>query len=372
MPNSIFGAWQAKLKKRIPPQPQHPLPARLDRSEEIDFDGPSENTSTRRRSQRSNSQNSSYAHLARWLKPKRRKTASSSTNLEKLSVSEVPGVPHLLSTVEDLSYHQPSLSSAFQYSRERWTRNGSSSSNHSVFPIGSRIHISELSKPFLKDSEFAPPSPVIDKGPPQLDPLPDMSSCSLERSSTLRACIEAAPDDKRLEDKSPRSTTKRERITTRPKVSAALTSQPVGRKTLSITRPSSSCDLVAPATIVGSLRRFNKSGGYSHPQRGQIPSNWTQGNSGILLSMQDDSMQEPGQCSPSRWTSATTIQLPTNLLKSSYLAVKEGEKPSAIHSSTSNTQSQLSDRSSSQGSRSIYRTVASNLYLDSLSQFELK
>ncbi|EWZ94882.1 hypothetical protein FOPG_01993 [Fusarium oxysporum f. sp. conglutinans race 2 54008] len=26
MPNSIFGAWQAKLKKRIPPQPQHPLP----------------------------------------------------------------------------------------------------------------------------------------------------------------------------------------------------------------------------------------------------------------------------------------------------------------------------------------------------------
>ncbi|KAH7145302.1 hypothetical protein DER46DRAFT_673034 [Fusarium sp. MPI-SDFR-AT-0072] len=341
------------------------LMARLDRSEEPDFNWPSENTSTRRRSQRSNSQNSSYSHLARWLKPKRRKTASSSTNFEKLSVSEVPGVPHLLNTAEDLS-------SAFQYSRERWTRNGSSSSSHSVFPIGSRIHVSELSKPFLQDSEFAPPSPVIDKGPPQLDPLPDMSSCSLERSSTLRAYIEAAPDDKRLEDKSLRSTTKRERITTRPKVSAALTLQPVGRKTLSITRPLSSCDLVAPGTIVGSLRRFNKSGGYSHPQRGQIPSNWAQGKPDMLLSMQDDPMQEPGQCSPSRWTSATTFQLPTNVLGSSYLAVTEGDKPSATHSSTSNTQSQLSDRSSSQGSRSIYPIVASNLYLDSLSQFELE
>ncbi|CCT71383.1 uncharacterized protein FFB20_13450 [Fusarium fujikuroi] len=323
MPNSIFGAWQAKLKKKIQPQPQPPLP------------GPSENTSTQRRSQRSNSQNSSYSHLARWLKPKRRKTASSSTNFEKLSVSEVPGVPHLLNTAEDLSR-------AFQYSRERWTRNGSSSSNHTLFPLGSRIQTSQLSKPFLQDSEFAPPSPVIDQGPPQLDPLPDMSSCSLERSYTLRACIEAAPDDKRLEDKSLLSTTKCDRITTRPKVSAALTLQPVGRKTLSITRHLSSCDLVAPVTLVGSLGSFNKSGGYSHPQRGQISSNWTQDNSDKLLSMQDYPMQEPGQCSPS-CTSAATFQPPTNVLESSYLAIKEGDQPSAMDSSTSNTQSQLSD-----------------------------
>ncbi|SCV53105.1 uncharacterized protein FFB14_12935 [Fusarium fujikuroi] len=323
MPNSIFGAWQAKLKKKIQPQPQPPLPF------------PSENTSTQRRSQRSNSQNSSYSHLARWLKPKRRKTASSSTNFEKLSVSEVPGVPHLLNTAEDLSR-------AFQYSRERWTRNGSSSSNHTLFPFGSRIQTSQLSKPFLQDSEFAPPSPVIDQGPPQLDPLPDMSSCSLERSYTLRACIEAAPDDKRLEDKSLLSTTKCDRITTRPKVSAALTLQPVGRKTLSITRHLSSCDLVAPVTLVGSLGSFNKSGGYSHPQRGQISSNWTQDNSDKLLSMQDYPMQEPGQCSPS-CTSAATFQPPTNVLESSYLAIKEGDQPSAMDSSTSNTQSQLSD-----------------------------
>jgi hypothetical protein len=199
-----------------------------------------------------------------------------------------------------------------------------------------------------------------------------MSSCSLERSSTLRACLEAAPEDKSLEDKSLCSTTEFERLSTHPKASAALILQPVGRRTLSITRPLPSCDLVAPATLVGSLGGFNKSEGHSYPYIGRISLNWTQGNSDKPPSMQDHLTQEPGQCSPSRCTSATTFQPRTNVLERSYLTIKEGDQRPATNSSTSNTQSQLSDRSSSQGSRSMYPIVASDLYLDSLSRFEFK
>ncbi|KAF5616037.1 uncharacterized protein FTJAE_13166 [Fusarium tjaetaba] len=308
MPNSIFGAWQMKLKKKIRPQPrpqpQPPIPL------------PSTELAKPHIKR-------GYVNAAQKSKIKFSEFVVFSSCA--LAETETTEDCFLFDKLREIFTED--LSSAFQYSRERWARDGSSSSNHTLFPIRSRVDIAELSKPFQQDSEFAPPSAAIDKSPPQLDPLPDMSSCSLERSSTLRACIEAAPEDKSLEDKSLRSTTKCERITTHPKASAALTLQPVGRKTLSITRPLPSCDLVAPATLVGSLGGFNKSGGHSHWQRGQISSNWTQGNSDKPPSMQDHLMQDPSQCSPSRCTSATTFQPPTNILESSYLTIEEGDQP---------------------------------------------
>ncbi|KAF5023246.1 hypothetical protein F66182_4698 [Fusarium sp. NRRL 66182] len=109
-----------------------------------------------------------------------------------MSVSEVEGCPKLLQ-LDSHSDSSAKLSDAFYYAQGRWTRDESTATN--LTALSTRSATTE------NDSPDRLISTSVEKDPPQLAPLPDLSYCNLERSSTLRACIGKASDDVNIERK---------------------------------------------------------------------------------------------------------------------------------------------------------------------------
>ncbi|KAM5382638.1 hypothetical protein ACJZ2D_002428 [Fusarium nematophilum] len=152
---------------------------------------------------RSSSDSFVSSHRSRWFASKRRKTISSftawtatlpisagcrdSSNLALQALYSAESRPTGL-------HPRTSLSDAFQHVRARWSREKSSDSDTALLPTDSTTK--DDGSPEATENMFLKPFvPIVEKGPPQLDVLSDLSRCSLERSSTLRACIERAGGD---------------------------------------------------------------------------------------------------------------------------------------------------------------------------------
>ncbi|CAJ0542049.1 Ff.00g083560.m01.CDS01 [Fusarium sp. VM40] len=203
-------------------------------------------------------------------------------------------------------------------------------------PYGSRVADTESSRTTAHNSEPELPMPLIEKNPPQLGPLPDLSDCNLERSSTLRACIEKPSDDFDVKHTSlchlsKTDTCQREPI--QPRILAQSYTS----------RPKSS----------GPLRYG------CEPRDGPLCASNHHASAPDKPSSVEDVKQSTDQESLSRSTSITTIQLPPSVLEKPALSEEEclvfaTAQPIAKPA----PRLQLSDRYSSLDSTLIYSVAA--------------
>jgi hypothetical protein len=268
----------------------------------------------------------------------------------------------------DCSHPNDDLSDAYYYAKERWTRQGSSSSsNYTTLPYGSRVADTESSRTTAHNSEPEVPMPLIEKNPPQLGPLPDLSHCNLERSSTLRACIEKPSDDFDVKHTSlchfaKTDTCQREPIqprilaqsyTSRSKPSSAAIPNLLERRKRKKSRSSAYHDMISRLTNNEPLRCG------CEPRDGPLCASNHHASAPDKSSSVEDVKQSIEQESLSRSTSITTIQLPPNVLEKSALSEEECliltmAQPIAKPA----TRMQLSDRYSSLDSTLIHSVAA--------------
>lgn len=211
---------------------------------------------------------------------------------------------------------------------------------------------------------------IVEKDPPQLAPLPDLSQCSLERSTTLRACIEKASDDFVVECKSQRHTSKtnmhynltpRPRIPiSRPKALPIATIRPLERKKRIRSRPLPPQDASAyfENNVLAPFVPDPKERCHSLPRAGPHCA------AGRSVTAEPDAKQDSGQESASRSTSITTLQLPQSVFEAPILSeqnvysltmdgVQSIPKPAV--------RLQLSNRFSSQGSNATHSSIGLSL-----------
>lgn len=268
----------------------------------------------------------------------------------------------------DCSHRNDDLSDAYYYAKERWTRQGSSSSsNYTTMPYGSRVADTESSRTTAHNSEPELPMPLIEKNPPQLGPLPDLSDCNLERSSTLRACIEKPSDDFDVKHTSlchlsKTDTCQREPIqprilaqsyTSRPKSSSVAIPNSLERRKRGGSRSSPYHDMISRIKNSGPLRYG------CEPRDGPLCASNHHASAPDKPSSVEDVKQSTDQESLSRSTSITTIQLPPSVLEKPALSEEEclvfaTAQPIAKPA----PRLQLSDRYSSLDSTLIYSVAA--------------
>ncbi|SPJ73656.1 uncharacterized protein FTOL_03386 [Fusarium torulosum] len=216
-----------------------------------------------------------------------------------------------------------------------------------------------------ENSEPELPTPLIEKDPPQLGPLPDLSDCSLERSSTIRACIEKSSEGFDVKHKSlchlsKTDTCQREPIqprilaqpyTSRPKLSSAIPNSLERRKRgkRGESRSPPYYDIISRLTNNEPLCCG------CEPRDGPLCTlNHHASAPDKSLSVKDVK-QGTEQESLSRSTSITTIQLPPSVLEKS--ALFEEECPVLTMTqpiSKATTRMQISDRYSSLDSTLTY------------------
>ncbi|CEF87137.1 unnamed protein product [Fusarium graminearum] len=323
--------------------------------------------------ERSPSQNSSSSHISRWLKPKRRKTTASTstlTNWEALSGCKLAGVPDILHIEETFPAPRADLSDAFHHAQGRWNRDRSSSGKSTTVVSYSTTNDGKSSQTTQDDfeHELGPElsAHAVEKDPPQLAPLPDMSKCSLERSSTLRACIEKPSDDFIVEYKSQRRSSKKTihyELTNRsrpytapPKALPAATLRPLERKTRIKSRHLPSNDMA----VCSKDKRPSHWAPDSKARCRSLPKEEFQWASGTSVTAGSVVKHDSEQDSPSCSTSITTLQLPPNVFErpplseqnvhSLHLAALQSAPKPAI-------QRQLSNRFSSQGSNITFSSI---------------
>lgn len=226
----------------------------------------------------------------------------------------------------DCSHHNDDLSDAYHYAKERWTRQGSSSSsNYTTMPYGSRVADTESSRTTAHNSEPELPMPLVEKNPPQLGPLPDLSDCNLERSSTLRACIEKPSDDFDVKHTSLRHLSKTDRCQREPIqpriLAQSYTSRP---KSSSVAIPNSlewrkrgKSNMISAIKNSGPLRYV------CEPRDGPLCASNHHASAPDKPSSVEDVKQSTDQESLSRSTSITTIQLPPSVLEKPALSEEE-------------------------------------------------
>jgi hypothetical protein len=263
----------------------------------------------------------------------------------------------------DCSHPNDDLSDAYYYAKERWTRQGSSSSsNYTTLPYGSHVANTESSRTTAQNSEPELPMPLIKKDPPQLGPLPDLSDCNLERSSTLRACIEKSSDNFDVKHKSlchlsKTDTCQREpnqpRImaqpyTSRPKLLSAIPNS-LERRKRGKSRSSPYYDMISRLTNNEPLRCG------CEPRDGPLCALNHHASAPDKSPSVEDVKQSTEQESLSRSTSITTIQLPPSVLEKSALSREECPVLTMTQPiSKPATRMQLSDRYSSLDSTLTY------------------
>ncbi|KAH7182851.1 uncharacterized protein B0J16DRAFT_401062 [Fusarium flagelliforme] len=370
MPGNIFSAWRAKFKNDVQTR------ARVDKSEDPGSDDNILTKSLDLTYERSPSQNSSSSHIARWLKPKRRKTTSTSTwvKWEALSNPKPAGIPNILQRAEALSAPRADLSDAFHHARERWSQDRSSSGQPTTgvpYSFNSDQRSSQTARDgFEQERSPELSTPIVEKDPPQLAPLPDLSQCSLERSTTLRACIEKASDDFVIDCKSQRHTSKtnmhhnltpRPRIPiSRPKALPIATVRPLERKKRIKSRPLPPQDAstYSENNVLAPFVPDLKERCYSLPRAGPHCA------AGRSVTAEPDAKQDSEQESASRSTSITTLQLPQSVFEAPILSeqnvysltmvgVQSIPKPAV--------RLQLSNRFSSQGSNTTHSSIGLSL-----------
>ncbi|RGP63375.1 hypothetical protein FSPOR_8653 [Fusarium sporotrichioides] len=264
------------------------------------------------------------------------------------------------------------LSDAFHHARGRWNRDESSSGKSTTVLTYSPANDGKSSQTTRDDyeQESGPElsAHVVEQDPPQLAPLPDLSECSLERSSTLRACIEKASDDFIVEYKSQQRSSKttvhyeltnRPRIyTARPKALPVATLRPLERKKRIKSRHLPSQDMAA--------RSKDKKPAHLEPDSKarcrSLPKEEFQRASGRSVTTRSEIKHDSEQDSPSRSTSITTLQLPPNVFEKPPLSEQN------VHSlhltalqSTTKPVIRPSDRFSSQESNVTFSSISLSL-----------
>ncbi|KAF4971236.1 hypothetical protein FZEAL_9895 [Fusarium zealandicum] len=171
---------------------------------------------------------------------------------------------------------------------------------------------------------------IVEKDAPKLKVLPDLPSCTLERSSTLRACIEKAADDINVEFGSVRSLPDAKichrRLPLQESTDATRNVTPI--PTMGFYRPRRWANIEAtPAQTDQSIPSDEK--GLHCPSCNSqrccrrkpenLPTTWDNSTLVGSLSLRDPSQlekleQEKGNISRSRVSSITTIQLPPSII----------------------------------------------------------
>ncbi|KAG8668863.1 hypothetical protein FPOAC1_008247 [Fusarium poae] len=374
MPSSIFSAWRAKSRKDVEPSSSESQKARVDGPEEPGGGDNIYNKPLNPSHERSPSQNSASSHITRWLKPKRRKTTTSTSTLtrwEELSGCRRAFVP--LDT-ETLNTSRADLSDAFHHVRERWkgdrSSSGKSAAAVSCYTANDRKSSQTTRDDYEQESDPEISAHIVEKDPPQLAPLPDLSECSLERSSTLRACIEKASDDFVVEYKSQRrssKTTLHHELTSRPRIYTAqpkalpvVTLRSLERKKRIKGKPQPSRDVASHSKdkTLPHLEPDFKARWLGLPKE---EFQWASEKSVITRS---DLKHDLEQVSPSRSTSITTLQLPPNVLEKPPLSEQNVHslQSAAFQSSPKPViQNRLSNRFSSQGSNVTFSSISLSL-----------
>lgn len=278
------------------------------------------------------------------------------------------------SPAEAFSAPRADLSDAFHHARERWSQDRSLS-GQSTTGVPCFFNGDPRSSQTARDGLEQERSPelstsIVEKDPPQLAPLPDLSQCSLERSTTLRACIEKASDDFVVECKSQRHTSKtnmylnltpRPRIPiARPKALPIATTRPPERKKRIKSRPLPPQDAstYSENNVLASSAPDPKKRCHKLLRTGPYCA------AGRSVNAELDVKQDSEQESASRSTSITTLQLPQSVFEAPILSEQN------VYSLTMDgiqsipkpvVRLQLSNRFSSQGSNATHSSVSLSL-----------
>lgn len=276
---------------------------------------------------------------------------------------------------EAVSVPNADLSDAFHHARERW-HHGRSSSGKSTITVPYSTDNDRKSSQATRDGSEEELSlelhiPIVEKDPPQLAPLPDMSECSLERSSTLRACIERASDDFVVKYKSQRRPSKAKMhhnlpdrpktYTARPKAIPLTTLRPLERKKRIKGRPLPTRDT---GTCFKNIKPAAPLALSSRERCRSLPGDELQCASGRSVIVGSDIKQVSEKNSPSRSTSIATLRLPPNVFEGSPLSEQRAHSLgfTAIQSVPNPAvRLQLSNRFLSQDSNTTFPNIGLSL-----------